>query len=182
LIAGKEAVVTGEGYLLTQLARNIVDEVDVGFKLSFTYPSQNETSGETVGLPATNDLALFHFPSGNVSKLFMSQPSHIYWPDAGDYAPVIKVFYWNHTEVQAVFHDFAVHVEPQSEIVAEQANAITTRFNCVNTDLTYALVIFGVIEIIDVREQVRGLKMGVLGWLSNRKNRQPRSKDTDTRD
>lgn len=141
LTAGKEVTVTATGHLDTPLAMTTVELVDVGFKFALAYPPQNETNG----LPATASVNLIRYPIPSLKiwspNLTEQEPSHIYWADAGDYAPTIVVTYWNHTNVQGVFPNTAVHVEPRSETVSEN-------FSCVNTGLTYALVVFGVIEIV----------------------------------
>jgi hypothetical protein len=141
LVAGNEAIVTATANLVTPIAQRSVRDLQVGFRFSLLFPRQNETSS---GLPATTNVVLFRFPNPDQktfrNKMDEEMPAHMFWATAGDYAPTIVVTYWNYDFVQSVFPDSAVHVEPDSEAVAEN-------FNCVNTWLTYGLVMFGVIEI-----------------------------------
>lgn len=168
LIMNKPVFAFAHGYLESQEALATVQEVYIGFKLSHAYPFQVYAKNLTT---IDVELKLHRY---NESELRDGKGIMIYWATPGDFPLVTATFFYNKSEPWVQTTDVpVVHVEPESEAVAE-------RINRVNLGLTVALTYFAFVEgISKIMDFLGKKKDNSIQPNANKHESRPRKQNTE---
>ena len=140
-LATATAVIASHDYYLR------LDGVQVFFQESVAWRFKNSTTPRDltgyVGWPAGIVFQRDMTDLSNQNLLPYVNKQDIFFPAAGDYSPTVLVIFQHDKPIEYTYDAIKIHVASSSDI----QNA---RFTRVNTALTYALVLFAVIESIAI--------------------------------
>jgi hypothetical protein len=151
LVPNKPVLMTTYGYLNTEVVKNVTF-AQIGFKLGLAWPPHNVS--ETYKMPQEGSIDIFSDGNGNLSE----NSTLIYWSIPGDFVPSVVVHQpiivtgSNGKIYPLEFPNYAVHVEPMSELLSEKFNRITV-------GLAYSATFLVFIEaILLIRKLAKGLR------------------------
>lgn len=132
LVAGRNASLFAAATLQTPIAFENVSNVMVGFDFSYGYPLtyyENHTAIST----------WVYLTRSGSSDSMSGYNTTVFWPTSGYSPPYVKVIFNNGLPFYQSFPEYAIFIQPMSELQTERANRV-------NVGLTISLVGFSLVE------------------------------------